>query len=83
MDETRWDRAPADEVLSPLASVERYFREFPWNGLDADDEVVDDPLEDTLVEGGGDDPEAPRPAGGKRRSGGAPWPQGDGARHNR
>ena len=43
LDETHWDRPPSDDVLSPLASVDRFFRRFPWDGLeDASDDLRED-----------------------------------------
>lgn len=32
MDSVRWEYDPEDELLSPLVSTERYFRDFPWDG---------------------------------------------------
>lgn len=30
LDGGRWDFDPEDELLSPLVTTERYFRDFPW-----------------------------------------------------
>jgi len=30
LDGVRWDYDPEQEEVSPLISVERYFRDFPW-----------------------------------------------------
>lgn len=30
IDSVRWDYDPDGQLLSPLVSSERYFREFPW-----------------------------------------------------
>ncbi len=37
LDAIRWDYDPEEEELSPLVSTERYFRDFPWGGLDGAD----------------------------------------------
>lgn len=34
LDKVVWDFDPEDELLSPLVSTERYFRDFPWNDHD-------------------------------------------------
>ncbi len=31
LDKVAWDFDPEDDLLSPLVSTERYFRDFPWN----------------------------------------------------
>lgn len=30
LDQVAWDYDPEDDLLSPLCSTERYFRDFPW-----------------------------------------------------
>jgi hypothetical protein len=37
LDAVRWDYDPEEEELSPLVSTERYFRDFPWSGVDEAD----------------------------------------------
>lgn len=31
LDRVEWDYDPEDDLLSPLVTTERYFRDFPWN----------------------------------------------------
>lgn len=35
LDRVRWDYDPEAELLSPLVSTQRYFRDFPWDGQEA------------------------------------------------
>lgn len=67
LDETRWDRRPDDDALSPLVSVDRYFRDFPWNGVD--DGWGDGVGDGTDAEAGAPQEEAPAPEEGR-----PPWP---------
>ncbi len=32
LDDVDWEFDPEDELVSPLVSTERYFRDFPWGG---------------------------------------------------
>ena len=32
LDGVDWEFDPEDELVSPLVSTERYFRDFPWEG---------------------------------------------------
>lgn len=34
LDRVAWDFDPEDELLSPLITTERYFRDFPWDDRD-------------------------------------------------
>lgn len=36
LDRVVWDYDPEDELLSPLVTTSRYFRDFPWHDADAD-----------------------------------------------
>ncbi len=31
LDRVAWDYDPEDDLLSPLVTTERYFRDFPWD----------------------------------------------------
>ena len=34
LDGVTWDFDPEDDLLSPLVTTERYFRDFPWDARD-------------------------------------------------
>ena len=36
LDGVAWDFDAEDDLLSPLVTTERYFRDFPWIGQDED-----------------------------------------------
>jgi hypothetical protein len=37
LDAVRWDYDPAVSTLTPLATAERWFADFPWEGADTED----------------------------------------------